>query len=32
VDVCEEVTKNIEGIMPSEELLKVCRSLGYSLP
>jgi hypothetical protein len=30
--VCEEVTKIIEGIMPSEELLKVCRSLGYSPP
>jgi hypothetical protein len=25
--VCEEVTKNIEGIMPSDELLKVCRSM-----
>jgi hypothetical protein len=32
VDVCEEVTKNIEGIMPSDELLRVCRSLGYSPP
>jgi hypothetical protein len=32
VDVCEEVTKNIEGIMPSEELLKVCNSLRYSPP
>ncbi len=31
-EVCEEVTKNIEGIMPSDELLKVCRSLGYSPP
>jgi len=31
-EVCEEVTKNIEGIMPSEELLRVCRKLGYSLP
>jgi hypothetical protein len=25
--VCEEVTKNIEGIMPSDELLRVCRSI-----
>jgi hypothetical protein len=25
--VCEEVTKNIEGLMPSEELIKVCSSL-----
>jgi hypothetical protein len=32
VDVCEEVTKNIEGIMPSEELLRVCSSLRYSPP
>jgi hypothetical protein len=32
VQVCEDVTKNIEGIMPSEELLKVCRSLRYSSP
>jgi len=32
VDVCEEVTKNIEGIMPSDELLKVCNSLRYSPP
>jgi hypothetical protein len=32
VDVCEEVTKNIEGIMPSDELLKVCSSLRYSPP
>ncbi len=31
-EVCEDVTKNIEGIMPSEELLKVCRSLRYSPP
>jgi len=31
-EVCEDVTKNIEGIMPSEELLKVCRSLRYSSP
>jgi hypothetical protein len=32
VDVCEEVTKNIEGIMPSDELLKVCRRLQYGPP
>jgi hypothetical protein len=32
VEVCEDVTKNIEGIMPSEELLKVCRDLRYSSP
>jgi hypothetical protein len=32
VEVCEDVTKNIEGIMPSEELLKVCRSIRYSSP
>jgi hypothetical protein len=32
VEVCEDVTKNIEGIMPSEELLKVCNSLRYSPP
>jgi hypothetical protein len=25
--VCEEVTKNIEGLMPSEELIQVCRNL-----
>ena len=31
-EVCEDVTKNIEGIMPSEELLKVCRSIRYSSP
>jgi hypothetical protein len=31
-EVCEDVTKNIEGIMPSEELLKVCRGLKYSPP
>jgi hypothetical protein len=28
VDVCEDVTKNIEGLMPSPELVEVCRSLG----
>jgi hypothetical protein len=28
VDVCEDVTKNIEGLMPSQELINVCRSLG----
>ncbi len=32
VDVCEEVTKSIEGIMPSDEFLQVCRSLTYSPP
>jgi hypothetical protein len=32
VEVCEDVTKNIEGMMPSEELLKVCRSIRYSSP
>jgi hypothetical protein len=32
VQVCEDVTKNIEGVMPSEELLKVCRNLRYSSP
>jgi hypothetical protein len=32
VEVCEDVTKNIEGIMPSEELLKVCRNKRYSSP
>jgi hypothetical protein len=26
--VCEEVTKNIEGLMPSDELIQVCRRLG----
>jgi hypothetical protein len=26
---CEEVNKNIEGLMPSEELIKVCRSSNY---
>jgi hypothetical protein len=26
---CEEVNKNIEGLMPSEELLRVCRSSNY---
>jgi hypothetical protein len=30
-DVCEDVTKNIEGLMPSQELINVCRSLG-SIP
>jgi hypothetical protein len=30
-EVCEDVTKDIEGLMPSEELLQVCRSLGVSL-
>jgi len=28
VEVCEDVTKNIEGLMPSQELVDVCRSLG----
>jgi hypothetical protein len=28
VDVCEDVIKNIEGLMPSQELVEVCRSLG----
>jgi hypothetical protein len=27
-EVCEEVTKNIEGLMPSDELIQVCRKLG----
>jgi predicted nucleotidyltransferase len=27
-EVCEDVTKNIEGLMPSQELIEVCRSLG----
>jgi hypothetical protein len=31
IDVCEDVTKNIEGLMPSQELINVCRSLG-SIP
>jgi hypothetical protein len=26
--VCEDVTKDIVGLMPSEELVQVCRSLG----
>jgi hypothetical protein len=31
IDVCEDVTKNIEGLMPSQELINVCRSLS-SIP
>jgi hypothetical protein len=27
-EVCEDITKNIEGLMPSEELIQVCRRLG----
>jgi hypothetical protein len=27
-EVCEEVTKNIEGLQPSEELIQVCKKLG----
>jgi hypothetical protein len=27
-EVCEDVTKDIEGLMPSQELLQVCRTLG----
>lgn len=26
---CEEINKNIEGLMPSEELIKVCKSSYY---
>jgi hypothetical protein len=28
VEVCEDITKDIEGLLPSEELVQVCRSLG----
>jgi len=27
-EVCEDATKNIEGLMPSDELIQVCRKLG----
>jgi hypothetical protein len=27
-EVCENATKNIEGLMPSDELIQVCRKLG----
>jgi hypothetical protein len=27
-EVCEDITKNIEGLMPSEELIQVCRKYG----
>jgi hypothetical protein len=30
-EVCEDITKNIEGLMPSEELIQVCRKLGALL-
>jgi hypothetical protein len=30
-EVCEDITKNIEGLQPSEELIQVCRSLGALL-
>jgi hypothetical protein len=27
-EVCEDITKNIEGLMPSPELIQVCKELG----
>jgi hypothetical protein len=27
-EVCEDITKNIEGLLPSEELVQVCKKLG----
>jgi hypothetical protein len=27
-EVCEDITKNIEGLMPSPELIQVCKKLG----
>jgi hypothetical protein len=27
-EVCEDITKDVEGLMPSEELVQVCKKLG----